>query len=149
MNKYSHYFALEKEVVKKTRGAIDRADLIYQFTETKKNSLSQLNETEYREFLNWIKTTFKLDSKRAGEEPSEKWQNTPENKMRRKIIALFKQMDYILPSTGKADMNAINGWCQNYAKIKKPLNDYTKQELRIITTQVEIILDKFKIAVVK
>lgn len=148
MSKYSHYFALEKEVQKQTRDSVDRSELIYQFTDRKKSRLSQLNETEYREFLNWIKTTFKLDSKRAPEAPSEKWQNTPENKMRRKIIALFKQMDYVLPN-GKADMASVNNWCKNFGKIKKPLNDYTKEELMIITTQVEIVLRKFKTSVVK
>lgn len=148
MSKFSHYFALESEIKKQSRGTVERTELISDFTDGKKEHLSDLSPTEYKEFLNWIKMAFKLNSNAPSKRKADDWQNTRENRMRRKIIALFKQMSYTLPN-GNADMEAINAWCIHYGKIKKPLNDYTKDELVIIISQVEIILKKFTQSVTK
>lgn len=126
MNHYKAYFSLESQI--KSKGIeVDRTELIEAYTNNKKSSLKALSRIEYLEFLSWLKTSFDLNPR---------WLDSPENKMRRKIIALFKKMGYV-NELGKADMRRINNWSCNYGFGKKPLNDYTKKELPKLVTQAE------------
>lgn len=122
MNKYSAYFALAKDV-KRYCQLPPRADLIAAFTDGAKESLKELSATEYREFIVWIKLTYK-DSNQYAKNASKA------NRMRRKIIALFiHQMDYT--------MTSLNGWCKKYGKYNKVLNDHTVWELPYLVSQAE------------
>lgn len=132
---YAAYFALEKQVKTITRDSIDRHELIGQFTNQKKISLSELTEGEYRELLKWIKTTFKIID-------TPEWQNTPENRMRRKIIGFFKSMHFVNP-LGDVQMSRVNEWCLKYSPEKKPLNEHTKPELVKLVSQVELVYQSF------
>lgn len=133
MSKYKAYFAIEKKlnVVSKH---LSREELILQFTDDRKDSLRELTPFEYKEFLKWIETTFKP--------VSNDWQNTPENKMRRKIIAIFKEMHYT-KADGTADMQKINMWCIKFSITHKPLNDNTKAQLIQIVSQAENVKKSF------
>ncbi len=132
---FAGYFGLEKQVLIKTRNSVDRAEIISQFTNGHKSSLKDLSEAEYSDLLKWMRTTFKVES-------DTEWQNSPENKMRRKIIGYFKSMHYLLPS-GAADLKRINKWCTQYSITKKELNANTKAELTKIISQVEIMYKNF------
>lgn len=134
-NKYAAYFALETAVLVKTKNTLDRSDIISDFTNGSKNSLTDLTPVEYRNLLQWIKTTFKVTE-------TADWQNTPENKMRRKIIGYFKSMHYTT-TDGKADMNRINDWCVKYSLTHKRLNENDRAELVKIVGQVDRVYKSF------
>lgn len=135
MSKYSAYFVLEPEIKKVTRGTVDRADLIADFTNQQKTSLSQLSEWEFKEFLKHLKTKFKINS-------DQKWKHTPENKMRRAIISIFKEMGYVKVN-GSADMEKIDNWCLKYGVTHKLLNDNNKAELQQLVTQAKKVLKSY------
>lgn len=129
--KYNAFFSIESRL--RTAGVIiPRDELIYDFTEGKKTGLKQLTDWEYREFLNWLNRTFPhtpdLNSIRS-------------NAMRRKIIGIFSKMGW--RENGKADMERIYAWVLQYSILKKPLNDYTYEELQKLVSQVEIVYKKF------
>jgi len=72
--------------------------------------------------------------------------NSPEetrsDKMRKKIISLFRKQGYTLHN-GKADMLAIESWTEKYGYLKKPLNSYKYNELPKLVTQAENMYHSF------
>lgn len=42
---------------------------------------------------------------------------------------------------GKADIDRINGWCQQYGQFKKPFNDHTSKELNQLLRQFKKALN--------
>ena len=67
--------------------------------------------------------------------------NVCENKQRRKVIALFCQMEYV--ANKKADMVRINAWCVKYGHQHKELNYYYGAELAALVSQVERVYHTF------
>lgn len=122
---YKQFFAIEKRL--KAQGVnIDRAELIEDFTDGKKSSLKSLTAHEYKELI--IKLT---NLNPAAQKPNNL--NSPENRMRRKMIAIFvHQMGYT--------MEELNNWCLNYGKFNKELNDHTASELIQLINQAEKVL---------
>jgi hypothetical protein len=140
MNKYAKYFLIENKI--KNQGCqIDRSELIISFSEGTKSSLKELSEFEYREFLTWLTQSFIPENR-------DSWIKSPENLMRRKIIGIFKEMEYTLPD-GSADMKAINAWCLKYSAKKKLLNDHSKTELAKLVLQAELVKKSFINSVTK
>lgn len=128
MNTFKQYFAIEKRI-KQNGFDVDRKELVETFTNGKKKGLSKLSYFEYNAFIAWIKERFDLGNKAD-------WQNSPENKMRRKIWTLFVfQMKY-----SEAEMNT---WCQTYGKFKKPLNQHYHDELVELLSQAEMVYQSF------
>lgn len=123
---YSAYFAKEKEL--KAKGFdFERSELIEQFTEGRKNGLSQLSHFEYAEFLRWLNRTFQQVTNTESQKC---------NLMRRKIIALFHKMGYKLEN-GNIDMQRLNDWCKKYGHKHVELNAYNYNELCQLLTQAE------------
>jgi hypothetical protein len=103
----------------------ERADLIETFTNGKKTSLRALSSREYMNFIDYLKRTFKLKS-------GGKWQNSAENKMRRKLWSLFvHKMGY--------DEAMLKAWVVSYGKFHKPLKQHTKAELIELVSQAELV----------
>lgn len=127
---YSRYFALEKKL--KQNGHIaERQELIHTFTDGRKEGLKSLTETEYREFCRWIELKFNPNT------------NSKEcDNMRKKIIMLFRKMEYTLPG-GKSDMKAIYSWVIKYGYQKKPLNQYAYNELPKLVSQAEAVYKSY------
>jgi hypothetical protein len=69
----------------------------------------------------------------------------PADRMRKKIISLAREMGWELRTTaGKAaDMDRIKNWVMKYGYLKKPLNDYTINELPRLVTQFEHVYRDF------
>lgn len=149
MNKYSTYFALEKNM-KLSGQKTNRHELISAFTNHRKHSLSDLTDWEYKEFVNWLKRTFPAANSNKNSEKkqapivseAEAKEADRKNKMRRKIIHIFHKMDYKKPD-GSADMQHINSWAINYGHAHKNLNDYTYNELCVLVTQAEKLYNSF------
>ncbi len=131
---YKQYFVIEKKL-KKIGSNMTRAEYIESFTEGKKNSLKNLTPREYNEFIQHL-------NRLINNQPKSDWKNSPSNKMRRKIISLFKKMNYTKPDD-KADMEAIENWCIKYGYLHKNLNKYDSQELPKLITQVEQVYKTF------
>lgn len=127
MSNYHIYFALEKKL-KATGMEVDRSELIHAFTQDKKTSLRALTDDEYRDFIRTLKQSLS--------QQNTDWQNSPENKMRRKVYYLFvRQMQYT-----KEEMNA---WCVHYGQFHKPLYYHDYNELVKLLTQAEKVYKSY------
>lgn len=139
---YKSYFAIEKKIKQKGFD-FNRSELIIQFTEAKKNRLSDLTYFEYAEFLRWLNLTFQTNNPTIHSEafPTIQPSNNPlyerSNQMRRKIIALFHKMGYKLDGTDKINLKRVNDWCVKYGHKHVELNAYDYSELCLLLTQVE------------
>jgi len=133
--KYSRYFVLEAQI-KQIPIYINRKEAVEEYTKGESNSFKYFTtQSEFDAFCKWLEDGYQLNK-------STDWQNSPENKQRRKIIGIFKSMEYT-HENGKADMEAINSWCINRSYLKKPLNDYTAQELPKLVSIVQKVHQSF------
>lgn len=123
MSKYAAYFAIEKKL-SRLGVTQERSEWIDQFTDGTKNSLTELTEAEYRDFLHFLNEVVNSQSKSADKAV----------KQRRKIIALFCQMGYV-NAEAKPDMDRINEWTEKYGHLHKKLNYYTGSDLNKLVTQ--------------
>lgn len=131
MSKYAAYFAMEREV-KQIGFNVDRSELVSQFTDGQKNGLTDLSDFQYQEFLRWLRPIIQ----EAKNDHQENWKNSPENRMRRKIIALFiHRMGYTYKE--------LDEWCVKSGEFKKALNDHTYNELTKLVTQAEKVHASF------
>lgn len=67
--------------------------------------------------------------------------NVCELRQKRKIIALFCQMEYV--KNKKADMQRINDWCIKYGQNHKDLNNTYGAQLTALVSQVEKVHTTF------
>ncbi len=133
-NQYSHYFVWEAET-RKQGYQPERTAMVKEFTGGAKTGLKQLSHIEYTEFLKFCKRMAN----------SGKIAMSAENRMRRKIIALFCQMGYTCQ--GSADMRRIDEWCQTYGIYKRRLQNHNKAELAQLVSQVQKVYATFQEAV--
>jgi hypothetical protein len=152
---FASYFAIESKL--KQRGFdCDRAEMISDFTNGKKSSLKSLNSHEYREFINHLNRIIANTAPKVPQSAihnpqsaignpqsaiQKDWQQTPENIMRRKILALFYKMGY--RANGKTDIQKVNTWCANYGRFKKELNAHKHDELTQLVSQVEKVYKSY------
>jgi len=64
---------------------------------------------------------------------------TKKNKMRRKLLALAHKLGWQVVHNGqaKADMKAVDDWCQHYGQYNKPLQEHSYKELCNLISQFE------------
>lgn len=127
---YATYFAIEKQL-KSAGASVDRKDLIHAFTEGVKNSLKDLTEYEYREFIKHMNALLQKAKTSGG----------PADRQRKKIIALFCNMGYV--KDGSADMKSIHSWCEKYGHLKVNLNGYHGADLTKLVSQAEEVYNSF------
>lgn len=65
------------------------------------------------------------------------------DKMRKKIISMAHEMNWRVPGSAKADMKRIDGWCKEYSKLKKSLDNHTLQELPALVTQFKFVYNSY------
>ena len=136
MNNYKAYFALEKKL-NQAGFREERKEIIEDFTNGEKSSLKELTAEEYKQLTKQLQKLLGTSVKR---EAKQDWMNTPENRMRRKIIANLRRCGFT--KDGKADIERINHWATTHGHAHKPLNDYNKKELVKLVTQSENYLNK-------
>lgn len=134
MTNYRTYFEIEKKL-NELGANVSRSELIETYTEGRKKSLKELSDLEYKLFCQWLSQTLK------SKEVTNARENSPANRMRRKIIALFAKMDYT--NEDRADMERINKWCVKYGQFHKQLNDHSALELTQLTAQVEKVYKSY------
>lgn len=130
-NRFSAFFKIN-ERLRSCGVDIERSELIQDFTNDKKSSLTELSPWEYNELIKWLNRTYP---------DGEDLVKIKTNQMRRKIIGLFRKMEW--QDNGKADMERIYAWTLKYGYLKLPLNEYTYEELPKLVTQVETIYAKY------
>lgn len=128
MSSYKAYFAIESQI-KQLGVHVTRAELVEGFTNGVKSGLSDLTATEYNMFISWLQSHFDVNKNKG-------WQDTSENKMRRKIWVLFCQK----MGFSKKEMYT---WAIKKGKFKKPLKEHNLQELTVLVTQAEKVYESF------
>lgn len=128
MNNYNTFYAIQKKL-KEVGHDIEKEVLVDQYTSNRTESLKEMTPFEYKEMIKDLSALLKKGER-------EDWQASAENKMRRKIIAIFKhQMSYT--------MDQIDEWCKVYGKFNKPLNDHKHHELVQLVTQAESVYKSY------
>lgn len=133
MSKYATYFAIEKDL-KKRGFDFEREELIEMFTDGEKDSLRELSNEEYHQFIQWLNEN-NSDGKMfaASFDISEQ---AVANSQRRKIISLLTKLGYVT-ARNKADMPRIYAWVDKYGYLNKPMNQYNSAELPKLVYQAE------------
>jgi hypothetical protein len=141
MTAYKEYFAIESKI-KKQGFDIERSDVIRQFSNEKKQGLSQLTPFEYRELLRWLNKRFGPNQQKPKtDHKTHPDFNEVEDRQKKKIIALFCKMGYV--KDNKADIYRINGWAMKYGHLHKKMNDYHGADLTKLVSQSEEVYKTF------
>ena len=141
MTVYKEYFAIESKI-KKQGFDIERSDVIRQFSNGRKQGLSQLTAFVYQELLRWL--NLKFGSNRTTAQNSARNHpefNEAEDRQKKKIIAIFCKMGYV--KDDKADIYRINGWAMKYGHLHKKMNDYHGADLTLLVSQAEEVYKTF------
>ena len=65
------------------------------------------------------------------------------DKMRKSIISMAWEMNWVHPETHKCDIARINAWCIKYGYLKKPMNAYLYTELPALVTQFKNVYKSY------
>ena len=115
-----------------------KQDLVYQFTNSRETRSSLMTDHECQRLINHL-NALKKQKEASSQARNEAFKNnTPENKMRRKIMSICHEMKWT--KDGKLDWTRINEFLLNRSYLKKGLDKYTKAELPKLITQFENIL---------
>lgn len=113
-----------------------KEELVYQYTNGRTTSSSKMLIDECQMLINH------LNSIKRGMTPKpDKWKETPENVMRRKILAICHELQWT--KDGKVDLKRLDEWLKKTGVHHKKLNDLTLQELPAQITQLEQVLKSF------
>lgn len=113
MSKYKELFAICKRL------GLDYKEEVHNFTNGRTDSLRALTDGEY------LHLCISLNKAAPGN-----WKPKPGDKIRKKMIALAKQMQWNDPIV------TLNAWCLKQ-KYKKRLNDLNAEELGVLVTILE------------
>lgn len=108
-----------------------KRELVQQYSNGRATSTKDLFYQEANELITDLQ-------KMTGANP----QDIAADKMRKKIIAMAHYMNW-KTEDGKADMGAIDSWCKNKSKLKKPLNDHKYSELPALVTQFQKVYKSY------
>lgn len=111
-------------------------DLVFQSTNGRTRSSKETTSIECQSLLNHLRH---LQTQMGDKKPKE---DTPENKMRRKIIARMHEMNWRTPA-GKADMKRLENWLLKYTAEKKKFNNYTFEELQKLIPVFDKLLKEY------
>ena len=131
MNKYRHFFAIQKKL-NKAGYDIDRKEIISLATNGHKRSLQLLSDKEYIKVINYMNYLVS----QSGDTKDD----IAKNRLRRKVISLLIDLGYV--SHGKADMKRIYNWVLKYGYYHKPLNRHSREELIRLIGQVSAYFNK-------
>jgi hypothetical protein len=130
-----------------TNLTIHKEDLVASFTDNRTTKSSEMGTDEAQHLITHLRTKLPPLTTTSGNtsiSTTQQAQADQANKLRRKLIALAWQMNWISTkvnangSTHTAcDMPRVNGWCNTYGYLHKPLNDYKVDELPKLLTQFE------------
>lgn len=100
-----------------------KAELVSQYSNGRTQSTTGLSFEEAAEMIKAIQLDAKPLKDKGGYPIA--WGNT----LRRQVIAIFHEAGWHIDGSAAIDMERVNTWCTNHGHGKKPLNDYTYEEL--------------------
>lgn len=113
-----------------------KEELVYQYTNGRTTSSSKMLINECQSLINH------LNSIKRGMTPKpDNWKESPENVMRRKILAICHELQWT--KDGKVDLQRLDEWLKKSGVFHKKLNDLSLQELPAQITQLEQVLKSF------
>ena len=107
-----------------------KEEMVYRFTNGRTNRSSKMTVNECQAMINELSSSPTIGK---------------EDKMRKKIISLFRKMGYI-KEDNKVDMTAVEDWVLKYGYLKKSLNKYRYNELPKLVSQAEAVYQSFIIS---
>ncbi|MFD2874060.1 hypothetical protein ACFS5N_16375 [Mucilaginibacter ximonensis] len=113
MRSYKEFYAICN------KNGFTKEEVVLQFTDQRTNSLTALNDDEFRRLMVWMQQFNKIP---------------PGNEIRRKMFMITKQM--YAGKTNKELAQILDGWCRKQ-KYKKPLMLHNVAELGVICTIYE------------
>jgi hypothetical protein len=126
--RYSQLFALLK------KHGLDKDEVLHEFTQGKKTSLTQLSDGELKQLTLQIIRAY-------GNTPP------PGDAMRKKMGAIALQMRWVIkrPPLYKPvlDSKRLDMWCIKYGKYKKNLIDHTPDELAVLVSIFDEVLKTY------
>jgi len=135
MKNLKAFFAIHKKL-KEQGDERNRYEVVFDFTNGRKQSLSELSDHEFRELCQHMS---RLVTAVRPEAQGSEFERA--NKMRRKLIAILTKVGYT--KDNKADMERINNWCETHGYLHKSINDYEYKELPKLIAQAENMYWKF------
>ena len=103
--------------------------LVYQYTQERTPKSSEMNKQECQWLINELRGRVRDTKDKADHQ-------------RKTIISMSYQMGWEIEG-GKADMERINNWCNQYGQFKKDFNKHTYQELVQLVTQFRKVVQSF------
>ena len=107
-----------------------KADLVQEASEGRTSSSAELSSEECQRLINHLQTMVNDQNR-----------NTPENRMRRKVISIVHELRWKTPD-GKIDYKRLDAWMLKYSYLHKKLNSYSAAELPALVTQFDNMLKK-------
>lgn len=104
-----------------------KQEMVYRFTKGRTSKSSEMNRNECQAMINELSNSPTIGK---------------EDKMRKKIISLFRKMGYTT-NDNKVNMSAVESWVLKYGYLKKPLNTYCYNELPKLVSQAEVVYRSF------
>lgn len=114
-----------------------KQDFVYQYTNGRETSTSKMLVPECQSLINYLVVL----KQQKGMNKQRKPEQTPAQKMRRKILSICHEMGW--KQNGAIDWDRLNGWLLKSGYLKKQLNDYTEQELPKLVTQFDQLLKSY------
>ncbi len=123
------YQRLSKKLLHEHGITLPESLLVSEFTQNQADSIEQLRADERSGFMLLVRS-------RYYKEINTRWDNTPANQMRRKIIALLHyKMNY--------SMAQLEAWVEKYSSVKKPFNKHSYHELVTLVSQAERVYKSY------
>ena len=112
-------------LLNQTGNTENKATIVEGFTEGRTIHSSEMTQQEAFEMIDHLVNLASSDKRQ-----------TPENKMRRKLISLAYEMRWAKPGDWKKAVQSIDKFCQGeHGKFKKPLNKHNYSELIQLVSQ--------------
>lgn len=123
----------------------NKEEIVEEYTDGRTTSVSEMKEEEIQAFIDFHSQKHPMKHNSAAfkgsvyrdYESSEEGRES--NQMRRKIIAICRDVFDMNTEDRKADMRRIYACVEKLGYLKKSMNSYTHEELRLLVSQFEKI----------
>lgn len=101
----------------------EKQNIVSAFTGGRTTHVSEMSSAEAAALIGHLKS---LNNTEAGA-----------TRMRNKILSMAHEMNWRIEGTKRVSMQHVNNWCTSRSYLKKPLDNYTYNELPKLVSQFE------------